>query len=143
MAIALGLGLTGAAQAGLGDPADSVQRDATALRARTLATMSEAGYDLHEITTVEGTVVREYVSPAGVVFAVTWSGRNRPDLSILLGKHYDAYLKAASVPHVNHKVFSLQTDALVVRIMKLSRGFAGEAHVPAMLPGGTKAQDIQ
>ena len=80
--VAVGVCLTQAAFAGLGDTAASVQRDHTALRGTSLTVTPMASYDLHEITSPDSRV-REYVSHAGTVFAVTWSGRARPDLSVV------------------------------------------------------------
>ena len=40
----------------------------------------------HEIAMVDGSSIREYVAPNGVVFAVAWSTRFKPDLMSLLGR---------------------------------------------------------
>jgi hypothetical protein len=141
----VGLVLSPIADAGLGEAVDSVQRDHAALRGTTLAVTPTQAYDLHEITTAEGTRVREYVSRAGTVFAVTWSGPSLPSLKVVLGPHYDEYAAAAAAPeHTrNHKVFTMATTGLVLHIRKLPRGFTGSAHVPALIPPGATAQDIR
>jgi Protein of unknown function (DUF2844) len=143
VALVAGICLSHAAQAGLGEGADSISRDRIALRANAEVVTPLAAYDLHEITTDDGSRVREYVSRAGTVFGVAWSGRTKPDLSALLAAHYADYLKAASSNHLNHKVLSISNDDFAMRIMKLPRGFTGSAHVPALLPSGTSAQDIR
>src|SRR6185437_9065626 len=38
--------------------------------------------------------VREYVGPDGKVYAVTWAGPKRPDLSTLIGTYFPEYSKA-------------------------------------------------
>ena len=144
-AAALGLGvcLVESAWAGLGEGADSVQHDQTALHGTTLSVTPMASYDLQETTTAAGTRVREYVSHAGTVFAVTWSGPRPPDLSVVLASHYQDFYKAAAAHHGSHKVFTMASDGLVLSFRKLPRGVVGEAHVPALLPTGVSAQDIR
>jgi hypothetical protein len=141
--LGFGLTLAPAAYAGLGEAVESVQRDHAALRGTALAVTPTQAYDLHEITTAEGTRVREYVSRAGTVFAVTWSGPSLPNLKVVLGQHYDEYAAAATGHRGNHHVFTMATAGLVLHIRKLPRGFTGGAHVPTLLPTGVAAQDIR
>jgi len=141
--LCFGLTLAPAAHAGLGEAVESVQRDHAALRGSSLAVTAAQAYDRHEITTPDGTRVREYVSHAGTVFAVTWSGRSLPDLKVVLAQHYDEYASAATGRRGNHHVLSIATPGLVLNIRKLPRGFTGGAHVPALLPPGVAAQDIR
>jgi len=129
-----------AAHAGLGEGADSVQRDQTSLQGTLVVTPMES-YDLHEITSANS-VVREYVSHAGNVFAITWSGRSGPDLSVVLGARYADYSKAAATHRGSHKVYALTTGDLVMHVTKLPRGIVGEAHAPTLVPAGVTAQDI-
>jgi hypothetical protein len=138
----MGLFLMPAAQAGLGEPAASVPRDHAALHGTALTVTPTHAYDLHEITTPE-TRVREYVSRTGTVFAVTWSGRATPDLSVVLGARYSAYAKVAAPRRGGHKVYAVATDDLVLHVTKLPRGFVGEAHAPSLLPAGVTAGDIR
>jgi hypothetical protein len=49
------------------------------------------GYTLHEITREDGTVVKEFVSPAGIVFAVSWQGPSLPNLVQLLGNYFPQF----------------------------------------------------
>ena len=44
------------------------------------------GLDL-KLTDANGTTVREYVSPQGSVFGITWQGRSTPDMNQLLGTY--------------------------------------------------------
>ena len=139
----LGLGAAPAAYAGLGEGVESVQRDHIALLGTALAVTPTATYDLHEITITEGNRVREYVSRAGTVFAVTWSGRSLPNLKAVLGQHYDEYAAVSTGHRGNHHVLSIATPGLVLTIRKLPRGFIGSAHVPALLPPGVDPRDIR
>jgi hypothetical protein len=40
-------------------------------------------------------------------------------------------------------VLVLNTEGLVLRVVKLPRGIAGSAHVPALVPAGMDIQDIR
>jgi len=76
---ALLLALPLPAMAVLGDNAASVLTDQTRMKG-TLRSVDNRTYVMHEITSATGTVVREFVSPAGVVFGVAWEGQFPPDL---------------------------------------------------------------
>lgn len=141
--IALGALLAPPARAGLGESVDSVQRDHAALRGATLSVTPMVRYDLHETTTVDGIRLRQYVSRAGTVFAVAWSGPALPDLKLVLGKNYDAYVAAASAHRGSHHVMNIATPELVLNVTKHSRGFTGHAHLPALLPAGTTADEFR
>jgi hypothetical protein len=136
------LSLSPAAYAGLGETVDSIARDHAALRGAALQMTPRESWDLHEITTPEGTRVREYASKAGMVFAVSWAGPVLPNLPLLLAAHYDEYATAARARHAGHRHLSISTKGLVLNITKLPRGFAGSAHLPEMLPAGTTAADL-
>jgi hypothetical protein len=138
-----GLCLSHAALAGLGESAQSLSRDRTALRATAEMVTPMPAYDVHEVTTEDGSRVREYLSRSGTIFGVAWSGRTKPDLSALLAAHYADYLRAAATHHFNHKVLSMTSDDFAMHIMKLPRGFTGFAYLPALLPSGTTPQDIR
>jgi hypothetical protein len=141
--IVLGSLLAPAAHAGLGEAMDSVQRDHVALHGTTLVVTPMQAYDRHEITTADGTRVRQYVSRSGTVFAVAWTGRSLPDLTIVLAKHYDEYMTAATSHHTSHKVLNVATPGLVLNVTRLPRGFAGSAQLPALLPPGTSVQEFR
>lgn len=131
------------AVAGLGDPVASVARDHAQLRGTALVVTPLQAYDRHEITTDDGTRVREYVSRAGTVFGVTFAGPSLPDLKVVLAGHYDEYTAAAAAARPgSHHVLAINTPGLVVTVIKRPRGFSGSAHVPALLPAGTTAGDL-
>ncbi len=143
LVLALGLCVAGPSQAGLGERADSVARDRAALQGGEHRATPMANFDLHEFTTTHGAQVRQYVSRQGRVFATTWSGPALPDLKVVLGVHYSQYMAGAQIQRTNHHVFSMDTEGLVLRVVKLPRGLAGAAYVPALLPAGTSARDIR
>ena len=67
------------AWASLGSDSASVEADRVKMQGTLQSRTSEA-FTVHEIQVATGTAVREYVSPAGKVFAVTWNGPFHPDL---------------------------------------------------------------
>ncbi len=143
-AFGLALCLCATANAGLGEGADSVQRDHLALHAVAHSVSSLSAYDVHHIDLEDGTQLREFVSHQGTVFGVAWSGRSKPDFSVLLAQHFADYSQALNAHRsLNHKVFTMSGNGLVMSIMKLQRGFSGAAYLPASLPAGVNVQDIR
>lgn len=65
-------------------------RVAQSFAAKTLS----APYTVHETHGADGVTIREYANANHVVFAVTWQGPVRPDMSALLGSYFPAYLAA-------------------------------------------------
>jgi Protein of unknown function (DUF2844) len=83
--------------ASLGRDATSVQEDVAKMQG-SLHTSSVNSYTLHEIQTPTGVAIKEYASPVGQVFAVTWKGPFHPDLRQLLGPYFDEYVQARNAP---------------------------------------------
>ena len=73
--------------AALGGTEESVVADQVKFQAGRRV-VPERGYSVHEISRDDGTLIREYVSPAGKVFGVSWKGPSLPDLSQLLGSNF-------------------------------------------------------
>lgn len=107
------------------------------------AVMPAGGYTVHEIMLPSGTAVRQYVSAAGVVFAVSWSGPFIPDLGQLLGPHFAALLalQKSDNRHGRRSV-DLHTSDLVIESAGHPRDFAGRAYLPGALPSGVAENDI-
>jgi len=74
------------AWAALGDNVSSVDSDAQVLRGQHVM-VARVGYSLHQITSPDGSVVNEFVSPAGAVFGISWTGHFAPNLHQLLGTY--------------------------------------------------------
>ena len=99
--------------AALGGDATSVDADVAKMKGQARAT-AVAGYTVKEITLPSGTVVREYVSPEGKVFAVTWYGMTPPDLQQTLGTYFEQFKAAAAAPHAGHHHLSIHQPELVL-----------------------------
>ena len=131
--------------ASLGGDITSVQSDQAKLQGALRSTSGDS-YTLHEIQASTGVTVKEYVSSAGKVFAVTWQGPFPPDLRQLLGAYFDQYSQAAqaqrSLRH-GHGPLLIQQSGLVVQVAGHARSFWGKAYVPQMLPAGVRAEDLR
>jgi len=147
---AAGLGLVCSAasipaHAALGDTISSVHADRSAMRGQLVATPL-VNYDVQEITSGE-LVVREYVTRAGQVFAVSWQGPTLPDLSQLLGRYFARFQSAALAQHqVNpgiHRVFTLKQSDLVILSTGRLRAFHGIAYLPTLVPSGVSVDQLQ
>ena len=88
----------------------------------------------HEIELPSGIVVREYVSPSGAVYAITWRGPRMPDLRELLGPYF-AELSSRDARGGNHRMILTRAD-LVVRSTGHRNSFTGRAWVPSLVPAG-------
>jgi hypothetical protein len=131
--------------ASLGGDVSSVQADQMKMQG-SLRTTSADSYKVHEIQTPAGVAVKEYVSPTGKVFAVTWQGPFPPDLRQLLGPYFDQYVQAVQAQQAQrhgHGPVLIQEPGLVVQITGHIRSFRGSAYVPQMLPAGVHPEDIR
>ena len=118
----------------LGQSVASVAADQQRLRGE-LRSRAGDGYDVHEIVTGDGTLVREYVSPVGQVFGIAWQGPTRPDLGPLLGEFFAAFQKASRTGARRRGPLVVRTDELVVEMGGHMRAFHGRAYLPLRLPG--------
>jgi Protein of unknown function (DUF2844) len=138
------LGLQAPAAAHLGGDADSVSADRDALHAQ-LRSTPMGQYELHEISTASGTVVHEYMTPQGKVFALTWQGSLPPNLRQLFGNYYQQFQAGAAAQARTgmHRLLSIAQPDLVVQSMGRLRDFRGKAYVPSLVPAGVAVADLQ
>jgi hypothetical protein len=97
-------------------------------------------YELHEITTSGGTVIHEYMTLQGTIFALTWRGPFPPNLQQLFGSYYQQFLEAAlATPRLRgstHRMLSVSQRDLVVQQFARMRSYQGKAYVPSLIPAG-------
>jgi len=131
------------AHATLGGSQDTIAADRLVLKAVHRATTSHAAYTVHEAV-ADALTVREYVSPDGIVFAVTWHGYNHPDLKPLLGSYWTEFSeKHQKTPRkYGHKRMHIATDNIVVEKWGHMRDLAGRAFLPGLIPNGVNANEI-
>jgi DNA-binding IclR family transcriptional regulator len=131
--------------AGLGQDVSSVQADQLHMQGSLRITQSQA-YTVHEIRSATGTVVREYVSASGKVFAVAWQGPWLPDMRQVLATYFDQYQQAARTQfnsNAGRRPLLIQQPGLVVQSGGHMRSFAGRAYIPEMLPQAVSVEEIR
>lgn len=135
------------AHATLGGDSSSVETDRIRMKVQRAASQnlaSTGSYTVHESTLPSGTLVRQYVSNAGVVFAVTWSGPFIPDLRQLLGIHFDTMVaRQARQSSAGHRSFNQHEGDLVIESGGHPRSFAGRAYLKSAIPANVTEQEIQ
>jgi Protein of unknown function (DUF2844) len=131
--------------AGLGEDADSVAADQAHMQASLRITQTQA-YTLREMRAPTGTVVREYVSPSGIVFGVAWQGPWPPDMRHILANYFGQYQQAAQAEATSRggrRPLVIELPGFVLQSGGHMRSFAGRAYIPQMLPRGTVAEAIR
>ena len=127
----------------LGSDLSSVQADSIALRG-TVRTTALLHYDVHEIRADGGLTLREYVTPTGTVFALSWFGPVPPDLQSLLGQYFPAYAAAlAALNHPGlHRSVRIALPELIVESGGHLRSYRGRAYVPGLVPADVAVAEL-
>lgn len=108
-------------------------------------TVQTTSYTRHEVLLENGTLINEYETSAGLVFAVSWRGPLLPDLSSLLGGYFQAFkVEAEQLRFVGRRgsPINIETDKLVVRSNGRMRNFFGHAYAPDLIPSGVAIKDV-
>ena len=93
LTVVLAVVLPRQAMATLGEGADSITKDRKAMSSVKATATRRPNYSIEEITS-DSTLVREYLTPSGTVFALAWNGLIHPDLTTLLGSYAGEYKDA-------------------------------------------------
>lgn len=117
----------------LGEQEASIKSDQKHLRGQVRAIVRE-GYSIQQISAADRTIVKEYVSPEGMVFGISWQGPTMPDLQQLLGSYFTQFQQASQSRLRRRGPLVLRTDQLVVESGGHLRAFHGRAYVPNLLP---------
>jgi len=143
LAALVGVGLAPrAAHAALGAPYASIATDQSRLAASIKVT-PRSSYEVHELTLASGTLVREYASNGGAVFAVAWNGPTMPNLQQALGGYFANYAAAATAKHGGHNHLTVQQDDLVIQAGGHMRAFTGRAYLPQAIPAGVSIDELR
>jgi len=102
-------------------------------------------YKVHQLTANNGTIVREYVSPKGMVFGVAWQGRFMPDMNQLLGNYVTNLQTASKAQTQIHQRRSLivKTGNFVFVSSGHMRLFSGSAYVPSLIPNNVSMEVVK
>lgn len=137
--------LTPLAFASLGGDLNSVMNDQIHFQG-SIKTTEATSFTVHEIHPQTGIVIREYVSPAGKVFAITWHGPWMPDMHQLLGSYFQQFsdgAKAQKAFYAGRRPLQIVQPDFVLIHGGHMRSYAGRAYLPQLLPAGVTAEDIQ
>jgi len=132
------------AWATLGQIEGSVSVDQQHLRSEDLVQNFQA-YKVHQLTTTNGTVVREYVSPKGQVFGIAWQAPFMPDMHQLLG-NYVTTLQSATTAQTQirqRRSLIVKTNDFVFVSFGRLRFFEGRAYVPSMIPSNVSLEVVK
>ena len=130
--------------AALGGNVASIEGDRAQLNGSVTQRQTPA-YTVHEIKGASGTVLREYVSSAGNVFAVAWHGQFAPDMRQLLGSYFDQYTAAVEADksgHVGRRPLNLRLPGLVIQTNGYMRAYHMRTFIPEQVPGGVKEEEL-
>lgn len=109
---------------------------------------SAAPYDVVETHLPSGTVVREYVSPTGMVFGIAWEGPEMAPLNTLLGAYFPTYRQALDARRAARHggapgPVQIDQAGLVVQSGGHMGSFSGRAYLPDAIPQGADAAAIR
>lgn len=140
--IALGFSLP--AFASLGGNVGTIQADTTHMSARENVSGGD-NYQVHQLLSPAGTVVSEYVSSSGTVFAVTWHGQFLPDMQQILGTYFQQYSTAleSQSRQYGHRPLNIHQAGLAVQSGGHMRAHWGRVYVPSLVPEGVNAEQLQ
>ena len=103
-----------------------------------------SNYAVRATTLNSGTLVREYISSDGSVFAVTWDGPLLPDLRALLGPYFQALVaESEKRPRAGRSHVAVNLPEVVIHSGGHMRAFEGSAWLPAASPAGFSADDLR
>jgi hypothetical protein len=124
---------------GMGAASQSLLRSAVSLDTPAAATP----YTMRATYGAGGVTIHEYVLPSNVVFAVTWQGPVRPDMSALLGSYFPNFTNAAAErargvgPMIEHNGdFHIESAGRAGR-------FFGKAYLPRLVPDTVRVEQLQ
>jgi hypothetical protein len=132
------------AQATLGESAASIESDRNVLSAVQRAKTVRDSFTVQEIQS-GSTIVKEYISPSGIVFGIAWNGLIHPDLTQLLGTYAGEYEEALQQTprQPGRRRIQVRTNRVVVDKWGHMRNLQGRAYVPALIPSGVSVDEIR
>jgi hypothetical protein len=140
--------LTNPAVAALGQKPSRLVASSPSTVPRLLAiapTARVGSYTVQETQLENGTVVREYSTPGGLVFAVAWQGPVLPDLDVLLGGYFSTFKIETEQGRLLGRrggPVNIARDGLVVRSNGRMRNFFGHAYATDLIPAGLAIKDV-
>jgi hypothetical protein len=134
------------ASATLGGSESTVETDRLQMQGALMRTTRSDAFTMYEVRSASGILVREYVSPSGVVYGIAWQSEWKPDLKQLLGPYFDRYQQTAQASRLTRKgrgPATVQTPDVVVQVSGHARAFTGTAYVTQLMPQGVRPESIR
>jgi hypothetical protein len=102
-------------------------------------------YTVHQLTTDAGQAVKEFVSPQGVVFGVSWQGRSVPNMAQLLGTYVNNLQTAtAAQKHIQpRRGITVTTNDFVYSNFCRMQMCSGQAYILSAVPRNVSAGAIR
>ncbi len=127
----------------IGACAGSTQQDKKVMEAVRATSTVRDGYTVEEIH-YGAAVMREYITPTGVVFGIDWKGMIHPDVTQLLGSFTDAYLEdLLQAPGQSKRLkIVVEAEEIVVRRWGQPADPHGRAYAPDLAPQGVKIDQM-
>ena len=97
------------------------------------------------LTDAGNTTINEYATSTGQIIGYAWEGPTMPDLHALLGRFAGSYRSGAAASAADtslHRSRIARPDVIVESGGPM-RGYVGRAWLPAALPPGVTADDLQ
>ncbi|WP_051229178.1 DUF2844 domain-containing protein [Paludibacterium yongneupense] len=132
------LTLTTPALAALGD-----QLATPASGQRVLSAVTSGNYTQRETVDGTGLHLREYVTSAGIVFAVAWNGPAMPNLQQIFGSSYSSFQSAAQARSSLNALGHRASGDLEVETGGHMGAYVGRAWLKSRLPDGFDTTSIQ
>ena len=128
----------------LGGDRLSIDSDKRTLKAVEKKVTEHPTYTVVELES-GGTVIREYLSIDGKIFALAWKGLAHPDLTVLLGQHASEYQRRHRIKEgqLGRRHHAMVSEHFVVERSGRLRNRQGRAYLPKELPTELQINDIQ
>lgn len=128
----------------LGQSEASVSADQQYMKSEDHVQTFEA-YKVHQLASTNGPAVREFVSPQGLVFGVTWQGRSMPNMNQLLGTYVtNLQTSTRAQTQIRHlRGLSVKTSNFVYSNFCRMQICEGNAYVPGLVPSNVSVEVIR
>lgn len=134
------------ARAVLGGDTASIEADRVQMRATRQAARGSLSGTAQEVRLPDGSTIRQFANAQGIVYAVAWSTRIKPNFAQLLGPHaatFDAGVaSAARRPGLKRNATVDQGDLVVISSGRPG-AFVGRAWLKSQLPAGASSDAIR
>lgn len=135
--------LGGAPSAGASTPAMLRATPQTTSATPAAQPASAAPYTMRQSLDANGVTIREYVLPSNVVFAVTWDGPVRPDMTVLLGSYFPNFANAAAQRPRGAGPLIEHNGDFHIESAGRSGHFTGKAYLPRLIPANVRVEQLQ